>query len=139
VNARVEYLNPEGMATPLGLYSQVSRDSRSGLVFVAGQVALAGDGTFVGEGDLAAQARQTFLNVGAALRGAGADWSDVLRLTTYLTRFEDYGVFRDVRGEIFGQIFPDGRYPPHTLLVVAALSAPEHLIEVDAIAAGPIS
>lgn len=126
------------MAQPLGLYSQASRDTHSGLIFVAGQVALAPDGSFVGEGDLARQARQTFSNIGAALHGAGADWKDLLRLTTYLTRSEDYGAFREIRNEIFNELFPDGRYPPHTLLVVAALSAPEHLIEVDAIAVGPI-
>lgn len=133
---RVGYLNPETLQTPLGLYSHVSIDSESGLVFVAGQVALGQDRAIVGLGDFAAQARQTFANVGCALTAAGAGWSTVLKLTTYLTRSDDYAAFRAVREEIFDSLFPSGGpYPPHTLLVVAALSSPDHLIEVEAIAA----
>lgn len=132
---RIEYFNPSTLAKPLGHYSQVSRDSASGLIFVAGQVALGSDRELVGLGDFSVQAKQTFANVGAALATAGADWTTVLKLTTYLTRSSDYAAFRAVREEIFNELFPvGGPYPPHTLLVVAALSAPEHLIEVDAIA-----
>lgn len=133
---RVSYLNPASLQAPLGLYSHVSIDSDSGLVFVAGQVALGKNRELVGIGDFATQAKQTFANVGDGLRAAGADWSTVLKLTTYLTRTEDYAVFRSVREEIFDTAFPlGGPYPPHTLLVVAALSSADHLIEVDAIAA----
>jgi 2-iminobutanoate/2-iminopropanoate deaminase len=133
---RVTYLNPESLQTPLGLYSHASIEPESGLVFVAGQVALGKDRELVGIGDFAAQAKQTFANVGYALTAAGADWSTVLKLTTYLTRTEDYAAFRSVRQEIFDALFPSGGpYPPHTLLIVAALSSPDHLIEVDAMAA----
>lgn len=133
---RVVYLNPDTLATPLGLYSQVSSEPESTLIFVAGQVALGRDRVLVGLGDFAAQAKQAFANVDAALTAAGANWTTVLKLTTYLTRPADCAAFRTVREEIFNTLLPNGGpYPPHTLLVVAALSAPEHLIEIEAIAA----
>jgi enamine deaminase RidA (YjgF/YER057c/UK114 family) len=132
---RVEYLHPPGLGTPVGLYSHVSRDNESGLVFVAGQVATGADGAFVGAGSFTAQMRQVFENVGLALRGAGASYESVLKLTTYLVRREDLPAFREVRDELFSVAYPDRRYPPHTLCVVPFLSDVDHLIEMDAVAA----
>jgi enamine deaminase RidA (YjgF/YER057c/UK114 family) len=44
---------------------------------------------------------------------------------------------RDVRTKLFERTYPDGDYPPHTLLVVAGLAAPEYLIEIEATGAIP--
>jgi enamine deaminase RidA (YjgF/YER057c/UK114 family) len=132
--SRVQHLQPAGLAAPLGLYSQVSRDSVTGLVFVAGQVATAADGSFVGVGDFEAQMRQVFANVGEALEAAGASFATVLKLTTYLVRQEDLPAFRDVRTALFADAYPDRRYPAHTLCVVPFLSSADHLVEMEAIA-----
>lgn len=134
VGPQIEHLQPPEMAAPLGMYAQVTRDSRTGLVFVAGQVALDPAGKLVGQGDFRAQARETFRNVGKALDAAGAGFDTVVKLTTYIVRERDLPQFRAVRGEIYNEIYPHGGYPPHLLLIVAGLSAPEHLIEVEAIA-----
>jgi enamine deaminase RidA (YjgF/YER057c/UK114 family) len=132
--ARHEYLNPIELGAPVGLYSQIARDNKSGLVFVAGQVAIRRDGTFVGVGDVAAQMRQVFENIGTALVAAGASYQTVLKLTSYLVRREDLSTFRAVRDELFAEAYPDARYPAHTLCVVPFLSSEHHLIEMDAVA-----
>ena len=130
----IEYLNPSRLAAPIGMYSQVSRSSGMPLVFVAGQVAMSGDGVFIGRADFAAQLAQVLENIQLALQGAGATWASVLRLTTYLVNLDDFAKFRAIRSSYFEKVLGTGPYPPHTLLVVQALSAPEHLVEMDCIA-----
>ncbi len=130
----VEHVQPDNLAPPLGQYSQVTRDPSSGLVFVAGQVAIDERGDMVGVGDIAAQTVQTFRNVQAALEGAGSSLAETLKLMTYIVRADDLPAFRAARTMVFEELFPDGNYPAHTLVVVAGLSAPEHLIEIEAVA-----
>lgn len=127
----VQYDNPPGLGQPIGKYSHVS--SAGGLVFVAGQVGVHADGTLAGP-ELPAQMRQVFANIGAALEGCGAGFGDVMRFTTYLTDASQLAAFKETREELFAELYPDGRYPPNTLLIVDRLVEPEYLLEIDAVA-----
>lgn len=123
-------LNPEGLSTPL-TYTHVVVAAGSRIVFVAGQVALDADGRLVGPGDVVAQARQAYANVGTALRAAGAAPTDVAKLTTFVVghRPELLGEIIDARRVVFGD-----HAPASTFLGVEALARPEYLIEVEGIA-----
>jgi enamine deaminase RidA (YjgF/YER057c/UK114 family) len=126
----LELINPKELATPES-YTQVVAATGSRLVFVAGQVAEDADGNLVGPGDLAAQARQAFANVGRALAAAGARPEQVARITIYVVghRPEYLPHISEARVAAFG----DHR-PADTLLGVATLAEPGYLIEVEAIA-----
>lgn len=76
-------LNPSGLPRT-DVYAQVSIASGSKLVFLAGQVAWDAEGTTVGEGDLAAQVEQCYLNIATALAEAGGTFGDVAKLTVYV-------------------------------------------------------
>ena len=131
--ARVEKLNPDSIRAPGGTYSHLARvPAGAELVVVAGQVGIGRDGTAGGFED---QCSVAFANVGAALEAAGAGWSDVIQTMTFLTRREDRQRLREWRTATYARLFPDGRYPPNTLLVVDALATDGLLIEVQAIAA----
>ncbi len=131
--ADIEIFNPETMRQPAGTYSHVARvPAGAALVVLAGQVGIGVDGE---PGDFEAQCGQAFANVGAALGAAGARWSDVIQTMTFLTRREDRAKLGEWRTAEYARLFPDGRYPPNTLLVVDALATDELLIEVQAIAA----
>jgi enamine deaminase RidA (YjgF/YER057c/UK114 family) len=130
-----EMLQPEGLPEPIGQYSHVARARAEQLIIVAGQVALDERGELVGEGDFDAQVRQVFHNLEQALIGAGASLSSVMKFTTYLTRVEDLVAFRRVRQDLFADLYPEGRYPANTLLVVTRLVSPAFLVEIEAIAA----
>jgi enamine deaminase RidA (YjgF/YER057c/UK114 family) len=125
-----ELINPDGLTTPEG-YTQVIVATGSRLVFVAGQLADDAQGNLVGSGDLAAQARQAFANVGRALAAAGARPEQVVRLTIYVVRHrpEYLPVISEARNTVFGD-----HKPTDTLLGVETLAEPGYLIEVDAIA-----
>ena len=47
---------------------------------------------------------------------------------------QDIEAFMAVRKELFVRIYPDGQYPPNTLLMVDRLVGEQFLIEVEAIA-----
>jgi len=126
----LEPINPADLPTPT-TYSHVVVATGSRLVFVAGQEPEDEHGNLVGPGDLAAQARQVFANVGRALAAGGARPDQVTMIRIYVAgyRREHLPVIEEGRVALFGD-----HKPADTLVGVAALSRPEYLIEVDAIA-----
>ena len=131
----ISIYNPATMAKPLGLYCHVSRAKAGEFLHIAGQVSLDGAGQLVGAGDFEAQMKQTYANLRAALESAGAGFGDVVKYTTYMTRREDLGEYRRVRNALYDDIYPDGDYPPNTLLIVTALVNDDLLVEIEAVAA----
>jgi enamine deaminase RidA (YjgF/YER057c/UK114 family) len=65
-----QLINPDGLPTP-PTYTHVIVAAGSKVVFIAGQEPEDAQGNLVGPGDLAAQARQVFANLGRAV-AAGA-------------------------------------------------------------------
>ena len=134
--ATIEIFNPDGLAAPGGAYSHVARVSPGATIIeIAGQIAMDRDRNVMGIGDFEAQCDQVFENLGVALRDAGAEWSNVIRCMTFLTRREDIAPLRAWREREFPKLFPDGAYPPNTLLVVNGLATEELLLEVQVTAA----
>ena len=133
----VSYLNPPSSTPPAGMYSHVARMAPGEVAFIAGQVAVDRSGATVGVGDLAAQVNQVFANLGDILKDLGTDFESVVQLTTYLTGADGIPGFMSARSALFPKLFPGGKYPPNTLLVIDRLVKPEFLIEVAAIARVP--
>ncbi|MFI6935491.1 RidA family protein [Streptomyces sp. NPDC050287] len=130
----ITLMNSPGLPE-IDVYRQVSVATGSKLVFMAGQVAWDAKGVTVGEGDLAAQVEQSYLNVGTALAQAGASFHDVAKLTVYVVDWtpEKLPLFLEgvARASAKLGVTP---VPPATLIGVAALHVPEHLVEVEAVA-----
>lgn len=126
-------INPDAMGPSQGLYSQIV--VTGSLAFVAGQVSIDKDGSFLGRGDAYIQTKQILLNLDAAIMSLGETWGSVVRLTTYLTSETYIPDFGKARKELFDRVYSAGDYPAHTLMVVKALSAPDHLVELDAVIA----
>jgi enamine deaminase RidA (YjgF/YER057c/UK114 family) len=133
----VQVENPVTLPAPAGRYSHLSRVRADELVFIAGQLALDAGGKLVGRGDLSAQVEAVFDNLRLALESQGCGFADIARFTSYLVRSQDIAEFREVRTELFRKIYPDGGFPPNTLLVVDRLVSENFLVEIEAIAAVP--
>ncbi|MGW1541258.1 RidA family protein [Streptomyces sp. NPDC002309] len=130
----VTLVNPEGLPT-IDAYRQVSVATGSKLVFVAGQVSWDADGVTVGEGDLAAQVERCYLNVGTALAAVGASFDDVAKLTAYVVDWTPDKMPRFLEGVARATArLGSTPVPPGTLIGVAALDVPEHLVEIEATA-----
>jgi enamine deaminase RidA (YjgF/YER057c/UK114 family) len=106
------------------------------LLVVAGQVGTGREGKVAGD-DVGSQTKQALENVRAVLEAGGCRWRDVVRLQTFLTSAEDIPGFMTARQELFPGYFPDGVYPPNTLLVVSRLVRPELRVEIEAMAVRP--
>lgn len=130
----VTLVNPEGLPKP-DVYRQLSVATGSKLVFLAGQVARDADGTPVGEGDLAAQVEQCYLNVATALAGIGGSFDDVAKLTVYVIDWtpEKMPLLGEGVSRAAAKLGVDP-VKPITLLGVAALGEPDLLVEVEATA-----
>jgi enamine deaminase RidA (YjgF/YER057c/UK114 family) len=133
--AEIRTYNPTTMAKPLGLYCHVARAKAAEYLYIAGQVSVDSSGGLVGSGDFEAQMVQTYANLRAALDSAGAGFGNVVKFTTYLTRKDDLADYRRVRDALYADIYPQGSYPPNTLLIISALVNPDLLLEIEAVAA----
>jgi enamine deaminase RidA (YjgF/YER057c/UK114 family) len=71
VAGRAEFRSPDTLAPPFG-FSHVVSVAPGRTVWVSGQLPVAADGTTAPPGDMGAQARQCFENVGRALEAAGS-------------------------------------------------------------------
>ena len=132
-----QVVNTDDAPQPLGAYSQAIRVRAGELLYLAGQVGIDRSGNLPGDGDVAAQTRQIFENLGQVLRAVGASFSNVVEFTTYLVGRESVQPFLEARAALFSTLFPDGDYPPNTLLVVDGLVREDFLVEIKAVAALP--
>ncbi|MEU9983144.1 RidA family protein [Streptomyces sp. NPDC050856] len=130
----ITLVNPVGLPE-VDAYRQVSIATGSQLVFIAGQVAWDAGGATVGRGDLAAQVEQCYLNIGTALAAAGASFDDVAKFTVYVVGWSPDRMPALMEGitRAAGRLGVTAA-PPATLVGVAALDVPEHLVEVEAVA-----
>ncbi|ALX11661.1 enamine deaminase RidA [Burkholderia cepacia JBK9] len=126
----LECINPKDLPVPQ-TYTQVVVATGSKMVFISGQEPEDIYGKLVGQGDLDAQARQVFGNLGRALAGAGARPEQVARIAIYVVNYDRDAclpIIESARKALFGD-----HKPADVVLGVATLS-PGYLIEVDAIA-----
>jgi len=130
---RVTHIDLDSPSTlaPANGYSHVAAIAAgSRLIWTAGQVPIAPDGTVAAQ-DWGAQTRQAFQNVEAALAAAGATWDDVFKLTFFVVDASALATIRSVRDEFVNVDHP----PTSSLVQVAGLVRPDLLIEIEAVAA----
>jgi len=133
----VRAVTSKTLGPTFGMYSHGMIAPGGELVVVAGQVGADRAGKLIGPGDVVAQTRQAFENVRAVLEAAGSGVRQIVRFQTFLTHSADIEGFMQARKELFPRYFPDGVYPPNTLLVVSRLVVPELLVEIEAMAVKP--
>jgi enamine deaminase RidA (YjgF/YER057c/UK114 family) len=133
--AQIKIYNVDALGKPLGQYSHVTRVKAGETLYIAGMVATDKDGKLIGKDDFDAQCGQVFRNIEAALKSAGAGWANVAEFTTYLVHSQDIPKFMAFRLREFPKMFPNGVYPPNTLLMVDRLVGEPYLIEVQTVAA----
>jgi enamine deaminase RidA (YjgF/YER057c/UK114 family) len=128
-----EYLNPSTLSAPPGaMYSQAVRVRAGETLYISGQVARDQAGKLVGEGDVVAQYRQVWNNIGLALAAVGLRHEHLVKTTTYVVGEANIPPIRAVRKEL-----APAKAPTSTMLVVPALAIPGALVEIEAVAAFP--
>ena len=104
-----------------------SRPSVTRAVRVGPHIAVAGTTGPGATSDVGTQTREALRRIGIALREAGASLDDVIRTRIYVTDISRWREVAAAHAEVFGQIRPAA-----TMVEVAALIAPELLVEIEA-------
>ncbi len=114
-------------------HSQVVTVSGGTLVFVAGMTSRSEkDASPVYPLDMRAQIRQVCENIGRALRSVGADFSDVVKTTTFTVDVDEYHRVSDERFKYFQRDLPTS-----ALIGVSRLAHPDLMVEIEAMAVVP--
>ena len=130
--AQAKRTNPPTLSAPTGYTHIVEVTGPNRTIYISGQIAFDKDGTLVGAGDMKAQAEQVFKNLQLALAAAGAKFSDVVKMNSYITDMSKVQAVRDVRARYFGDTLPAS-----TFVEVKGLVRPELLLEIEVIAVVP--
>ena len=114
-------------------YSQACMITSGKLVLIAGQVPHDANDKMVGEGNFEAQVEQVFKNLGLALKAAGGDWKNLVKINNYChisVTQELRNGYRAIRDRYVNTAAP----PVSTFIYVPRLAQPNWLFEMDAMA-----
>ncbi len=109
----------------IGPYSQAVE--YNGLVYTSGQIALMEDGSMETRG-IEFQTKQVMKNLYYVLQAAGAEFTDVIKTTIYLTNMDDFITVN----EIYEHFFAEHR-PARSTIAVKTLPK-NALVEIECIA-----
>jgi 2-aminomuconate deaminase len=128
-----------GKARPRGTFPHFRR--AGDFIFVSGTSARRADDSIAGATldasgravpDIRVQTRAVLENIRDILAAAGAELTDVVEVSTFLTDVADFAAYNAVYSEFFGY---EG--PARTTVAVAALPHPQLLIEIKVVAYSP--
>ena len=126
----LERITTSDAPNPRGPYSHAVR--AGDFIFVSGQAAMNPETKQPEHGTAASETRRTLENVKAILNAAGADLSDVVKCSVFLTDIRDFAEMNEVYGEYFGDT------KPARTTVQATLPALGLKVEVDCVAYKPL-
>lgn len=131
----VQLSSPAGMTQPVP-YHHVSVATGTRHVHVAGQIARDAEGGPVATGDLTGQVGQALRNTALGLAGAGAGFSDVVRLRFFVTDWNPDKMDAFLAGidRVAGELGIPQPIPPVSLIGVDYLFEPDVMVEVEAYA-----
>jgi len=115
-----------GAPKAIGPYSPAVRAGE--MVFLSGQVPMDPASGNLVDGDIAAQTRRVFENIGALLPAAGLSFSNVVRTTVFLADMNDFAAMNQVYATYFSE-----PYPARSTVQVARLPK-DARVEIDLIA-----
>ena len=130
----IRRVDPPELAPPVGFgHAVVATGGRT--VYLAGQTALDGTGTVVGEG-IVAQVDKVLGNLCVALRAAGGEPEHLVKMNIYVKDVADYLAHRPEIGRVWrghlGKIFP-----AMTLVEVSDFWNDGALVEIEGVAVVP--
>ncbi len=119
-------INTKSAPVAIGPYTQgIATDN---MIFVSGQLPIDPiTGEFAGE-DIAAQTRQSLLNIKAILEAGGMSMADVVKTTVLLADIGEFAAMNEVYAEFFEE-----PYPARAAFQTAALPKKAR-VEIEAVA-----
>ncbi|MBK8413022.1 MAG: RidA family protein [Bacteroidetes bacterium] len=134
MNKHLKYINPEGLFKNPAFSQIVTTQGSGKTIYIGGQNSVNSHGEIVGKGDIAEQTAQIMKNIQIALTACGATYDNLVKLTIHIAQGQDL-----IRGFQASQKYLGNlKNPPAiTGFFVFALTHPDYLVEIDAIAFVP--
>lgn len=110
----------------IGPYSQAIRAGQ--FLFASGQIPTDPATGVIVDGDVSAQTRRVFDNLGAVLKAANLSFADVVKTTVFLADMNDFAAMNEVYGKYFSE-----PYPARATVQVARLPK-DARVEIDLVA-----
>jgi 2-iminobutanoate/2-iminopropanoate deaminase len=117
----------ENAPKAIGPYSQAIE--KNGFLYISGQVPIDPASGMIIEGSIKEQTDRVMKNIGAILKAAGYEFSDVLKCTCLLSDMVNFGAMN----EVYGQYFTEN--PPARAAYGVVKLPLGALIEIEVIAA----
>ena len=127
MSADLSIYNPSTLGPAIAPYSQAV--VANGFAYLAGQVGLDADNNVVAPGDVREQTRVSIERIRTILAEFGAELTDIVSATVFITDLEDFAAFNEAWAKEFGD------HRPARACVVAGLLLPGLVVEIQAVAA----
>jgi 2-iminobutanoate/2-iminopropanoate deaminase len=127
MSADLSIYNPSTLGPAIAPYSQAV--VANGFAYLAGQVGLDKDNNVVAPGDVREQTRVSIDRIKTILAEFGAELTDIVSATVFITDLEDFAAFNEAWAKEFGD------HRPARACVVAGLLLPGLVVEIQAVAA----
>lgn len=99
-----EVLNTAMAPAAIGPYNQAVKVDK--LLFVSGQIPLDPESMEIVNGSVEEEAHQVLVNIGAILRHAGYDYTDVVKTSIFLSNMNDFGKVNEIYSQYFTEHQP---------------------------------
>ena len=99
-----QVINTNDAPAAIGPYSQAIKAGN--MLFISGQGPFNPKTMEIVDGDVKAQTSQALENIGAILKEAGADFSNIVKTTVFIKDMEDFSEINEVYVEYFGEHKP---------------------------------
>ncbi|KQZ49655.1 enamine deaminase RidA [Rhizobium sp. Root149] len=124
-----QVFNPPSVRKPFGAYNHgLLVPPGASLLVTSGQLGIAPDDSI--PRDVTAQAELCFEAIRAILEETGMTFADVIRISGFVTKREDFAPYMAVRDR-----YTLDPKPVSTLIIVSGFTRPEFLVEVEVTAA----
>src|SRR6187431_3081318 len=127
----IQFINPDGLLkNPAFSQAAITRGDGD-TIYVGGQNAITKDLQIIGKGDITAQTEYVLNNIEIILKACNSSLDDLFKLTIYIVQGQDVQKgFQGAQGFLKKLKHP----PVISGVIVAGLTNPDYLVEIEAVA-----
>lgn len=119
-------INTKNAPAPIGPYNQSVKVGN--ILLVSGQIALVAESMELVQGGVEAETHQVMKNIGAILKEAGLDYSNIAKASIFCKDLSDFAKINEIYGSYF-----TGNYPARECVEVSRLPK-DVAVEISVIA-----
>jgi len=127
----IQFINPDGLLKNPAFSQAAITIGDGNTIYIGGQNAITKDLQIIGKGDITAQTEYVLNNIEIILKACNSSLDDLFKLTIYIVQGQDVQKgFQGAQGFLKKLKHP----PVISGVIVAGLTNPDYLVEIEAVA-----